>query len=215
MATSPAERKRQERRCPGPRGDERMNRALIAREANPELPLLDALLDGGFIFPGLGIEKNDKLVRDADGVTLYQRKNQLMRRQREARKRNSKTPRTKQREVKASNRTKIPHSPSSNRSSIVYDVSPSQNLADMELFREGDDVHSKFDIFEDLNFEEMVRVEPIDHFSLLLLKSVFDVLLTIFELLTFHLCFEHLTPFVRRCIRRKNKRSSAYFQRQI
>uniref|UniRef100_A0A7S4IZC4 CRAL-TRIO domain-containing protein n=1 Tax=Odontella aurita TaxID=265563 RepID=A0A7S4IZC4_9STRA len=67
-------------------GDPRMKRAIAARLADPHLPLLDALIKGGFKFPAKkekGI--SDKSIMDGDGVSLYQRKNQLNRRLRERR----------------------------------------------------------------------------------------------------------------------------------
>eukprot|EP00566_Odontella_aurita_P008295 CAMPEP_0113560844 /NCGR_PEP_ID=MMETSP0015_2-20120614/19655_1 /TAXON_ID=2838 /ORGANISM="Odontella" /LENGTH=651 /DNA_ID=CAMNT_0000462591 /DNA_START=1268 /DNA_END=3220 /DNA_ORIENTATION=- /assembly_acc=CAM_ASM_000160 len=67
-------------------GDPRMKRAIAARLADLHLPLLDALIKGGFKFPAKkekGI--SDKSIMDCDGVSLYQRKNQLNRRLRERR----------------------------------------------------------------------------------------------------------------------------------
>lgn len=73
----------------GRHGDARMHRAVAARLMNPELSLLEALLQGGFAFPE-GAEctgKSDRSILDTDGVLLCQRKNQLSRRLRLAKKR--------------------------------------------------------------------------------------------------------------------------------
>lgn len=62
-------------------GDPRMNRAVEAKMISPHLTLVEALVAGGFIFPGIdspGIKIGD--VKDTDSVTVYQRRNQLMRR---------------------------------------------------------------------------------------------------------------------------------------
>ena len=67
-------------------GDRRMNMAVKARQQDPKISLLDALLQGGFTFPQLytpGVKLSQ--VKDTDGVTVYQRKNQLNRRLREDR----------------------------------------------------------------------------------------------------------------------------------
>jgi len=77
---------------PGRHGDRRMNRAVEAKQKDPNISLLSALLAGGFIFPelyspGMKLSK----VKDTDGVTVYQRKNQLNRRLREERNRKAKT----------------------------------------------------------------------------------------------------------------------------
>jgi len=72
----------------GRRGDPRMHKALHARLANPEMTLFEALKEGGFIFPDEA-ERNGRSERsifDSDGVLLCQRKNQLSRRLRLARK---------------------------------------------------------------------------------------------------------------------------------
>jgi hypothetical protein len=73
----------------GRHGDPRMHRAVAARLLNPELSLLEALLEGGFCFPEgtEGSGKSDRNIYDADGVLLCQRKNQLSRRLRLAKKR--------------------------------------------------------------------------------------------------------------------------------
>uniref|UniRef100_A0A7S4RHU1 Uncharacterized protein n=1 Tax=Ditylum brightwellii TaxID=49249 RepID=A0A7S4RHU1_9STRA len=65
----------------GRRGDPRMHRAVAARQINPNMTLLDSLLNGGFEFPNLNeIFQSDRALLDTDGVSLFQRKNQLMRR---------------------------------------------------------------------------------------------------------------------------------------
>ena len=69
------------RKCPGRSGDTRMHKAVDARRQNPEMSLLDALLAGGFVFPDVyatGIKQSE--AKDIDGVSVAQRKNQLMRR---------------------------------------------------------------------------------------------------------------------------------------
>jgi len=73
----------------GRHGDPRMHRAVAARLLNPELSLLEALLEGGFLFPEgtEGSGKSDRNIFDSDGVLLCQRKNQLSRRLRLAKKR--------------------------------------------------------------------------------------------------------------------------------
>eukprot|EP00979_Chaetoceros_neogracilis_P013533 scaffold3891_cov290-Chaetoceros_neogracile.AAC.3 len=73
----------------GRHGDPRMHRAVASRLLNPELSLLEALLEGGFTFPEgtEGSGKSDRNIFDADGVLLCQRKNQLSRRLRLAKKR--------------------------------------------------------------------------------------------------------------------------------
>ena len=77
---------------PGRHGDRRMNRAVEARQQDPNMTLLSALLAGGFIFPQIyspGVKLSK--VKDTDGVTVYQRKNQLNRRLREERNRKAET----------------------------------------------------------------------------------------------------------------------------
>mmetsp|Transcript_6898 Transcript_6898/g.19362 ORF Transcript_6898/g.19362 Transcript_6898/m.19362 type:complete len:533 (+) Transcript_6898:519-2117(+) len=65
----------------GRRGDPRMHEAVRYRLTHPKCTLLDALVHGGFLFPPLHLANvSDRFVRDANGVTLSQRKNQLMRR---------------------------------------------------------------------------------------------------------------------------------------
>jgi len=79
----------------GRRGDPRMHRAVAARLANPASTLFQALKAGGF-FPDLpeedltGTRSEDISIKDTDGVTLSQRKNQLSRRLRIARKKGAK-----------------------------------------------------------------------------------------------------------------------------
>jgi len=76
----------------GRRGDPRMHLALSARLERPTMPLLDALLRGGFVFSGLGEPgASDRTCRDEDGALLYQRKNQLNRRIRLANRKRNKT----------------------------------------------------------------------------------------------------------------------------
>jgi len=66
---------------PGRTGDPRMNRAVQAKLNDSGLSLVDALVAGGFIFPDMNIP-GIKLstVKDTDDVTVYQRRNQLLRR---------------------------------------------------------------------------------------------------------------------------------------
>eukprot|EP01083_Nonionella_stella_P006108 17689_1 len=77
----------------GRRGDPRMHRAVAARLANPNMSLLDALIMGGFQFPNGtdGDGKSDRNVYDSDNVLLCQRKNQLSRRLRLAKRRSHET----------------------------------------------------------------------------------------------------------------------------
>ena len=64
-----------------------MNKAVEARLQNPDLPYLDALIAGGFVFPKLHAPgKKPSEARDTEDVTLAQRKNQLMRRLRAVKK---------------------------------------------------------------------------------------------------------------------------------
>merc|ERR1712087_603168 len=74
---------------PGRVGDPRMNRAVQAKLDNPELSLLDSLVQGGFNFPELFSKTETKTsdIKDTDGVTVYQRRNQLLRRLRAAKQR--------------------------------------------------------------------------------------------------------------------------------
>ena len=73
----------------GRRGDPRMHRAVAARLNNPQMSLLDALLEGGFVFPNIKDDKDkaglNGQIADSDNVQLCQRKNQLSRRLRLAR----------------------------------------------------------------------------------------------------------------------------------
>lgn len=65
----------------GRSGDPRMTMAVQAKLDNPDMPLVDALVEGGFVFPELdapGVKISN--VKDTDNVTVYQRRNQLMRR---------------------------------------------------------------------------------------------------------------------------------------
>ena len=71
----------------GRRGDPRMHKAVAARLKNPNLTLLDALREGGFNYPQEAL--NMGTFSDADNIQLCQRKNQLSRRLRFARRRNS------------------------------------------------------------------------------------------------------------------------------
>jgi len=70
------------------KGDPRMNAALAAKLKNPEISLLDALLEGGFEFNTLRESGfSAKKIFDIQNVSLYQRKNQLNRRIRKEKKR--------------------------------------------------------------------------------------------------------------------------------
>mmetsp|Transcript_29672 Transcript_29672/g.45382 ORF Transcript_29672/g.45382 Transcript_29672/m.45382 type:complete len:377 (+) Transcript_29672:102-1232(+) len=77
----------------GRHGDPRMHRAVAARLMNPELSLLESLIEGGFSFPDgtEGSGKSDRNIYDSDRVLLCQRKNQLSRRLRLAKKRQQAT----------------------------------------------------------------------------------------------------------------------------
>ncbi|GAX16748.1 hypothetical protein FisN_21Hh194 [Fistulifera solaris] len=66
----------------GRKGDPRMHRAVAARLANPNLSLFQALKEGGFDYA----DDEDGSCLDGDNVKLGQRKNQLSRRVRLARK---------------------------------------------------------------------------------------------------------------------------------
>ena len=61
------------------KADPRMDRAVGAREANPDMTPYDALLFGGFVFTK--VEGSNEMV-DADNISLKQRRNQLARRMR-------------------------------------------------------------------------------------------------------------------------------------
>jgi len=68
-------------RRPGRKGDARMHRAVTLKIENPETSLVEALQEGGFNFDGLNEKgKPHHEVFDQDGVSLMQRKNQLLRR---------------------------------------------------------------------------------------------------------------------------------------
>ena len=66
------------RRGRGPR-DPRMEKAVKAKLADPKMPLLDALVHGGYVFREQGSTTQGSMV-DEDGITLRQRKNNLCRR---------------------------------------------------------------------------------------------------------------------------------------
>ena len=71
----------------GRKGDERMNKAVAAKRRDPNMSLLDAVLAGGFVFPNMnapGVKLAE--AKDLDGVSVHQRKNQLMRRLRNEKK---------------------------------------------------------------------------------------------------------------------------------
>ena len=85
------ERKIKHKKHPGRNGDIRMSKAVKARHLDSNISLLSALLAGGFVFPDMykpGVKLSK--VKDLDGVTVYQRKNQLNRRLREERNRKTK-----------------------------------------------------------------------------------------------------------------------------
>jgi len=79
----------------GASGDPRMNQALQAKLDNPNLSLVAALMRGGFVFESEDLADSSGLstrhVRDADNISLYQRRNQLMRRLRYRKKKTSVT----------------------------------------------------------------------------------------------------------------------------
>jgi len=75
---------------PGRTGDIRMNKAVDAKRQNPNMTHLDAILAGGFVFPNMyapGVKLGE--AKDLDGVSVNQRKNQLMRRLRTEKKKSS------------------------------------------------------------------------------------------------------------------------------
>ena len=76
------------KRAQGQRGDPRMNQTLITCLRDPDLPHLDALLQNGFDFSPLSHEElwmaSARDTKDADGVTLKQRLDNLGRRLRNA-----------------------------------------------------------------------------------------------------------------------------------
>merc|ERR1712071_237474 len=88
---SSKEPKKKHKLHPGRHGDPRMRRAVQARVDNPAMSLLAALVTGGFVFPDLE-NSNLKMseVKDTEGVSVYQRRNQLIRRIRLAKKGNEK-----------------------------------------------------------------------------------------------------------------------------
>ncbi|KAL9179910.1 hypothetical protein ACHAXT_007880 [Thalassiosira profunda] len=81
VASPGGEAKSSKTKRPGRKGDSRMHRSVQAKLENAEASLVEALQEGGFHFEGI----NDKgrphhEVFDQDGVSLMQRKNQLLRR---------------------------------------------------------------------------------------------------------------------------------------
>lgn len=77
---------------PGRAGDARMTKAVQVKLDNPDMSLVDALIAAGFVFPELN-ETEAKMrsnVKDTNGVTVYQRRNQLMRRLRQFKEREKK-----------------------------------------------------------------------------------------------------------------------------
>mmetsp|Transcript_17773 Transcript_17773/g.31317 ORF Transcript_17773/g.31317 Transcript_17773/m.31317 type:complete len:393 (-) Transcript_17773:188-1366(-) len=77
---------------PGRIGDPRMNRAVQAKIDYPNLSLVAALVAGGFVFPDLDVPGMKlSTVKDTDNVTVYQRRNQLLRRLRLVREKSNKT----------------------------------------------------------------------------------------------------------------------------
>ena len=71
----------------GRKSDPRMDRAVKLKLDNPSLPLLDALREGGFVFPACNDSTTPQYcVVDSDNVKITQRKNQLLRRVRTAKK---------------------------------------------------------------------------------------------------------------------------------
>mmetsp|Transcript_22269 Transcript_22269/g.53941 ORF Transcript_22269/g.53941 Transcript_22269/m.53941 type:complete len:487 (-) Transcript_22269:266-1726(-) len=68
-------------RRPGRKGDARMHKAVTTKIESPETSLVEALQEGGFNFDGLNEKgRPHHEVFDQDGVSLMQRKNQLLRR---------------------------------------------------------------------------------------------------------------------------------------
>ncbi|KAL7536028.1 hypothetical protein ACHAXR_006871 [Thalassiosira sp. AJA248-18] len=66
---------------PGRKGDTRMHRAVTLKMDNNDVSLVEALQEGGFNFEGLNEKgRPHHEVFDQDGVSLMQRKNQLLRR---------------------------------------------------------------------------------------------------------------------------------------
>jgi hypothetical protein len=75
----------------GRKSDPRMDRAVEAKLADPSMSLLDALRAGGFEIPSSGSSSTPQyVVVDGDNVKITQRKNQLLRRLRTAKKDESK-----------------------------------------------------------------------------------------------------------------------------
>lgn len=71
----------------GRKSDPRMDRAVELKLNDPSLSLLDALRQGGFVFPDLDDSSTPQYtVVDSDNVKITQRKNQLLRRIRSAKK---------------------------------------------------------------------------------------------------------------------------------
>ena len=70
-----------------------MNRAVQAKLDNPNLSLVIALMKGGFVFNDMANSPEVSLsdVRDTDNITVYQRRNQLLRRLRKIKEKASKT----------------------------------------------------------------------------------------------------------------------------
>lgn len=74
-------------RRPGRKGDARMHRAVTFKVENSDISLVKALQDGGFNFEGINEKgRPHHEVFDQDGVSLMQRKNQLLRRIRQEKK---------------------------------------------------------------------------------------------------------------------------------
>lgn len=71
----------------GRKSDPRMDAAVEAKINNPDLSLVDALKQGGFVFPNVeGASTPQYNVVDSDNVKITQRKNQLLRRLRSVKK---------------------------------------------------------------------------------------------------------------------------------
>lgn len=69
----------------GRRADPRMNRAVRIKLRNPEITPFDALLQGGYDYPTPVKGSSAHEIFDSDNVSLHQRKNQLCRRVRQLR----------------------------------------------------------------------------------------------------------------------------------
>ena len=80
MIKAPAKKKKKKGKQGGNRGkaDPRMDRAVEAKEANPDMKPYDALVFGGFVFTQVEGTKQEMV--DADNINLKQRRNQLARR---------------------------------------------------------------------------------------------------------------------------------------